>query len=562
MAGLMPRSSGEPVDKPVAYAHQVRAAHSGEDEMGVAEVMVSEKWQGTDVDRRDMSQLGKVQELRRNFHFLSILGFACCLVATWEVLLTTIITSLTDGGTAGLLWGFLIVVAGFYFVYLSLAEMASMAPTAGGQYHWSESRPSRIQTYTDLHSARVSEFAPPRAQKFLSYIVGWLCFTGWQGAICAICFITGTIIQGLIILNDDTYIPKSWHGTLLTMAVAAFAVVFNTVLAKKLPLVEFLLLVLHVIGFIAIIAVLWALAPRATAHDAWFQFSNAGGWNSAGTATMVGLLSPVISTIGFDCAVHMAEEVKDSSSTLPKALLWSFTFNAVLGFIMAVTLVYTLGNVNEVLGSLTGYPFIQIFYNTTQSYTGANIMTLVVILTLTSSAIAEVATASRQIWSFARDKGVPGYRWVAHISPGWNIPLNAVLLSLLVTSLLSLINIGSYVALNAILALTAVSLLTSYIIVISCLILKRLRGQPLPARRWSLGKWGLPINIIALCYLLPIYVFSFFPVALVELSAASMNWAIVIYVGIMGFATIYYFVYGHKVYLPPVALVKREEFGR
>ncbi len=118
--------------------------------------------------------------------------------------------------------------------------------------------------------------------------VGWLCFTGWQGAICAICFITGTIIQGLMILNDDTYIPQAWHGTLLTMAVAAFAVVFNTVLAKKLPLVEAFLLVLHVLGLFAIIIVLWILAPIANAHDVWFRFSNAGGWNSNGTATMVG----------------------------------------------------------------------------------------------------------------------------------------------------------------------------------------------------------------------------------------------------------------------------------
>jgi amino acid permease len=39
------------------------------------------------------------------------------------VLLTTILTSLTDGGTAGLLWGFIVVVAGFYFVYLSIAEV-------------------------------------------------------------------------------------------------------------------------------------------------------------------------------------------------------------------------------------------------------------------------------------------------------------------------------------------------------------------------------------------------------------------------------------------------------
>jgi len=65
-----------------------------------------------------------------------------------------LLTSLVDGGTAGLIWGFLAVCIGFLFVYLSLAEMASMAPTAGGQYHW------------------VSEFAPRRAQKFLSFIVG------------------------------------------------------------------------------------------------------------------------------------------------------------------------------------------------------------------------------------------------------------------------------------------------------------------------------------------------------------------------------------------------------
>ena len=158
--------------------------------------------------------------------------------------------------------------------------------------------------------------------------------------------------------------------------------------------------------------------------------------------------------------------------------------------------------------SYIGYPFIQLFYNTTNSLAGTNIMTLVVILTLTSSAIAEVATASRQIWSFARDRGIPGYRWVAHVSPKSNIPLNAVMLSLLVTSLLSLINIGSTVALIAIISLTVVSLLTSYIITIVVVLLRRVRGQSLPARRFNLGKAGMPVNIIALCYLGPIFVLS------------------------------------------------------
>lgn len=55
-----------------------------------------------------------------------MVGFACTLIATWEVLLTTIAQILTNGGTAGMIWGFVIVFFGFGMVYLSVAEMASM----------------------------------------------------------------------------------------------------------------------------------------------------------------------------------------------------------------------------------------------------------------------------------------------------------------------------------------------------------------------------------------------------------------------------------------------------
>lgn len=61
---------------------------------------------------------------------------------------------LIDGGLAGVFWAYIWTFVGFGFVIGSLAEMASMAPISGGQYHW------------------VSEFAPPKYQKFLSYISG------------------------------------------------------------------------------------------------------------------------------------------------------------------------------------------------------------------------------------------------------------------------------------------------------------------------------------------------------------------------------------------------------
>ena len=67
------------------------------------------------------------------------------------------------------------------------------------------------------------------------------------------------------------------------------------------------------------------------------------------------------------------------------------------------------------------------------------------------------------------------------------------------------------------------------------------------------------VNILALCYLFAIYVFAFFP-PVANPDAAGMNYAIVIFAGIIGFAVVYYFVYGRKQYVPPVALVKREEY--
>lgn len=90
--------------------------------------------------------------------------------------------------------------------------------------------------------------------------------------------------------------------------------------------------------------------------------------------------------------------------------------NAVLGFLMAVTLIFTLGDIDSIIATNTGYPFLQVFYNAVQNKAAVNAMTFIVIFGLTNCAISETATASRQIWSFARDKGLPGSGWLSRVS--------------------------------------------------------------------------------------------------------------------------------------------------
>jgi amino acid transporter len=142
------------------------------------------------------------------------------------------------------------------------------------------------------------------------------------------------------------------------------------------------------------------------------------------------------------------------------------------------------------------------------------------------------------------------------IQPGWNIPLNAVVLTFIITCLLSLINIGSTVAFNAIGSLAVSALLGTYIISFTCLIIRRIRGGPLPPRRWTLGRFGIFINIGAVMFLLVVWVFVFFPVA-IPVTLSTMNWNAVMFGGTMIFAIVYYLFVGKKTYTSPVELVKR-----
>lgn len=89
---------------------------------------------GTSADAMDMHRMGRKQELRRNFKSISILGLAAVTMATWISMLMANIFSLIDGGLAGTIWVYLASWICTMTLVVSLAEMASMAPTSGGQY--------------------------------------------------------------------------------------------------------------------------------------------------------------------------------------------------------------------------------------------------------------------------------------------------------------------------------------------------------------------------------------------------------------------------------------------
>lgn len=494
---------------------------------------------GTQYDRRDMNRMGRRQQLRRNFRFLSIFGYAVILGSTWEFALVVAGISTLNGGPAGAIWLFFITCIGMFFVTLSMAEMASMAPTSGGQYHW------------------VSEFAPRKYQKFISYIVGWLCVLGWQSGMATTAYATAQQFEAIIALNVPSYKIMGWQGTLFSIAITLFAIIFNTILIRKLPLFEGIILILHVFGFIAFMTVLWVMSPRADVHTTWTDFQDNAGWGNLGLATLVGILGPTVTLVGGDSACHLSEELRDAAWVLPRSMIVTAVVNYSLGFIMTVTIMTTLGDLSTDLATNTGQVYVQVLLNATQSRVGTSILTAVMAILLLFCAVNNVTTSSRQLFAFSRDKGLPFSKWLSTVPDGWDIPVNAVMTTLLFTTLLSLIIIGSPIAFNVITSLTQVGLISSYIIAISCMAVRRFSGRPLLPSRFNLGKAGLFVNCAALTFLSVAYVFLFFPAA-PHPTPAAMNWSCLIYAVVLMISLLYYFFIGRHTYEGPVEYVRKD----
>ncbi|QIW98593.1 hypothetical protein AMS68_004111 [Peltaster fructicola] len=368
-------------------------------------------------DEQDMQRLGKKQELHRSFSFTSILGFVAIAMGTWEIILSATAAGLTNGGTGGMIWMFVASYCCFGTIVLSLAEMSSMAPTAGGQYR---------------------------------------------------------------------------------------------------------------------------------------------GWPSTGLSMLVGQVTAIYGLIGSDGAAHMAEETKNASILVPRCMIWSYILNGSMGIVMLITYCYCLTDVSSALDPTTnpsGFPYIYVFRSVTGSDAGAIGLTSIILVLGLAGATSFFASTSRQTFAFARDRGLPAFKWIAAVQGRSKLPLNAILVTYAFTVLLSLINLGSTIAFNAIISLQLLALMATYAVSIGCILLRRIRRETLPPARWSLGRYGLLINAFAFFYSLFAIIFICFPVSL-PVEAASMNWAIVMFVGVLSIALVYYYVHGHRVYHGPVVLVQ------
>lgn len=243
-----------------------------------------------------------------------------------------------------------------------------------------------------------------------------MCALGWQSFVPGSANIGATTLQALGVVADESYVPKAYQTVLLTIMICCLAPLFNIVLARRLPLVEGSVFVFYVATFFAMLVTLAVLGPKSSASEVFTHFQNDNGWSGVGTACFVTINGPVITLIGSDCAVHLAEEMKDASRSLPKAMLGYAVVNYVIGFAMLLTTIFVIGDIDSVINTATGQPYIQVIWNATQSRGGTIAFAAMIAFLFFFAAINTNTTSSRQLYAFARDGGLPCSPWICRVS--------------------------------------------------------------------------------------------------------------------------------------------------
>ena len=141
-----------------------------------------------------------------------------------------------------------------------------------------------------------------------------------------------------------------------------------------------------------------------------------------------------------------------------------------------------------------------------------------------------------------------------------HLPLVSIFITVVINSLLALINIGSEAAFVAFTSLTVAAFYASYFIAASVMLYKRLT-EDTTKLRWGpfrLGYLGIPISIFSLCYTAVAFVWQMFPQA-TPTDPEDMNYASLMFGATLLFAMGYWFIYARRVYTGPVIEIDPEE---
>lgn len=477
------------------------------------------------------------QDLERKLTVTSVIGLGFSLMGVPFGLSSTLWISLMDGANVTILYGWLVVGGFSLCVILSLSEIISKYPTAGGVYHFS------------------SVLSDEKYSNILSWFTGWFLLIGnWTYAI-SIMFSGSQFIlsifgmKNVYIYKEDRFLVLSVYFILL--GVCGF---INFKFSKHLEKINKACILWTIYTVLAIDFLLIFSSTRTNSlKDILTKFDNSrSGWPDP-LAFIIGLQSSSFTLTGYGMLFSITDEVKTPEKNMPRGAISAVFMAIITGIIFIIPILTILPELEILLDENPNImPIDLIFKLSTELYLISFLMACLMIGTVIFQSIGSLTTASRSTYALARDGGLPYADLWTQVNSieDYKLPKNALFLSMVICAILSSLSLISQSAFNAFMGAAVISLALANGVPILCLMInkrKKVRGAT-----FKLGKIGWIINGLSIFWILLSVFILCMPPVIKHLTWSNMNYAILVIILFAIIATFGYKTWGKKSFTGPV----------
>jgi amino acid transporter len=446
-----------------------------------------------EADTQQLHSMGYAQELSRKLSGFSNFAISFSIISVLAGALTTFYLPLLAGGPRAVTLSWIII--GFFalLVGMSMAEICSAMPTAGGLYYW---------------SAKLAKNQESGAR--WSWFTGWFNLVGQIGVIASVDYALSVFIaefislyEGRWLFFDSTLDFKSvffiytivliTHGLLNTFGVRLVKILMDVSVWW------------HVFGTAVIIAALFIIpdSGKTEGLGSIFDSKNLTGWDFSGSGVyvlIIGMLIAQYTITGFDASAHVSEETKGANVSAPKAILRSIYISAIIAWILNIAILQAIpkGAYDDIAVSFIPAP-LRVF----EASVGGNMAKTMIFIAIVGQffcGMASVTANSRMIYAFSRDGALPGAKLWHRISPRTRTPTNAVWFGVTlawILGMLTFLQSANYaVAFFAMVGITAVGLYVAYVIPVFL----RLRKPDFVQGPWNLRGYSKLVGWTAVIY--------------------------------------------------------------
>src|SRR5712692_2536588 len=442
---------------------------------------MSVKAQESDVEQ--LHRLGYAQELARRMSTFSNFAVAFTIISILSGCLTLYAYGMNTGGPIIMNIGWPLVGIFVTLVGLSMAEVASTYPTAGGLYYWAAKLGGKNGA-------------------------AWSWFTGWFNLLGQVGVTAGIDFGGAFFMS------------------ALFNQLFNYTLDPP-----------HIIAVYAVILFAHGLLNTfgirlvAIVNDTGFSFAGASIY-----VFLIGLLLAQYTFTGYDASAHMTEETNNAALAGPRGIVWSIVVSLIAGWILLIAVTGAIQDYAAEASAVT--PGAQVFLDAAGHNLGLFLLFIIVGAQFYCG-MSSVTANSRIIYAFSRDGAVPGSEFWHKINPRTRTPTNSIWFAAVGAFLLGLPYLWSPVAYFAVTSIAVIGLYIAYGMPI---LLRLLAGEKFQRGPWHLGQWSYVVGWIAVVWIGFIAILFILPQAAPGNTLTTFNYAIVAVAVVLLYSGGYWFL--------------------